>query len=530
MADVFISYSSEDRDRVRPLAQALQAKGFSVWWDRALAAGDDYGAVIKRELETAKVVIVAWSQHSAASPWVRDEAGLARTKGRLVPVLLDKVDIPLGFGTIHTEDLTNWQGGASAPEIAILAESIKARLEGRAPDAKLVANKRRGVSAGRWVSTAATLGGLMALFGAGFWGYQTYVAPKPTAPVPGPVNPGTADSLAQLLKLVDEGKITGEQAVALAKLLEQKAFEGIEPIPASAPAVPGAPGDPQSVSTMTAPADADVETQAAVKAASLAFDDSARQAFTDAAAQLMQDPDPAVRQALVQTVTPATRQQGVDAMWKLGKDGHPSAAAIWRLCGSMMSLINDPRAAEALEKARGLNPQDKRIWRMLSVTYNKTNRVQEAAGAALVGQGLEASAEKKDAQATASLEKALPYLDKANAPESKAFVLGQLGDRAAADANWERAEVHYREAVKLHRMDNNIGAIGVEASKLARAQLQQGEAREACQTLTKAKDAGGAVTEEEMKEACAQRPTPLKVRPDLVAPRQIERVQPRPQP
>jgi tetratricopeptide (TPR) repeat protein len=527
MADVFISYSSEDRDRVRPLAQALQAKGFSVWWDRALAAGDDYGAVIKRELDVAKAVIVAWSQHSAASPWVRDEAGLARSKGRLVPVLLDKVDIPLGFGTIHTEDLTNWQGGANAPEIAILAESIKARLEGRAPDAKLVANKRRGVSAGRWVSMAATFGGLVALAGAGFWGYSTYLAPKPVAPIPGPSTPGAVDSLAQLLKLVDEGKITGEQAVALAKLLEKKAFEGIDPIPASAPGASGG----ATMAPMAAPADADAETRAAVQAASLAFDDSARQAFTDAAAQLMQDPDPAVRQALVQTVTPATRQQGVDAMWKLGTEGHPSAAAIWRLCGSMMSLINDPRAAEALEKARGLNPQDKRIWRLLSVTYNKSNRVQEAAGAALVGQGLEASAEKKDAQATASLEKALPYLEKANAPESKAFVLGQLGDRAAADANWERAEVHYREAVKLHRMDKNIGAIGVEASKLARAQIQQGDLREACQTLTKAKEAGGAVTDEELKEACATRaPATLKVRPDLIAPQRIQRPPPQPAP
>jgi tetratricopeptide (TPR) repeat protein len=529
MADVFMSYSSEDRDRVRPLAQALQAKGFSVWWDRALAAGDDYAAVIKRELDSAKVVIVAWSQQSAASPWVRDEAGLARTKGRLVPVLLDKVDIPLGFGTIHTEDLTNWQGGSNAPEIAILAESIKARLEGRAPDAALVANKRRGVSAGRWVSTAATFGGLLALAGAGFWGYATYVAPKPEAPIAGPVNPAPVDSLAQLLKLVDEGKITGEQAVALSKLLEQKAFEGIEPIPASAPV---ASSEAPTMATMAAPADADAETQAAVKAASLAFDDSARQAFTDAAAQLMQDPDPAVRQALIQTVTPATRQQGVDAMWKLGQDGHASAAAIWRLCGAMMSLTNDSRAAQALEKARGLNPQDKRIWRLLSVTYNKSNRVQEAAGAALVGQGLEASAEKNETEATASLEKALPYLDKGNAPESKAFVLGQLGDRAAADANWERAEVHYREAVKLHRMDRNVGAIGVEASKLARAQLQQGEAREACTTLNKAKADGGAVTDEELKEACTP-PAPLrKVRPDLVvAPSQIQRAPaPRPQP
>jgi tetratricopeptide (TPR) repeat protein len=234
----------------------------------------------------------------------------------------------------------------------------------------------------------------------------------------------------------------------------------------------------------------------------------------------------------VQTVTPATRAQGVETMWQLGKEGHASAAAIWRLCGSMMSLMNDPRAAEALEKARALNPQDKRIWRMLSVNYGRANRVQEAAGAALVGEGLEASAEKKDEKATTSLEKALPYLDKANASESKAFVLGQLGDQAAASANWERAEVHFREAVKLHRVERNVGAISVDASKLARVQLQQGERREACTTLTKAKESGGAVTDEELKEACtpppaeAQKAPTLKVRPELVRPIQPAPVRP----
>ena len=39
MADVFISYASEDRNRVRPLAEALQSRGFNVWWDRSLPPG-----------------------------------------------------------------------------------------------------------------------------------------------------------------------------------------------------------------------------------------------------------------------------------------------------------------------------------------------------------------------------------------------------------------------------------------------------------------------------------------------------------
>ncbi|MES1203734.1 MAG: toll/interleukin-1 receptor domain-containing protein, partial [Pseudomonadota bacterium] len=61
MADVFISYSSEDRERVRPLAEALEQRGLSVWWDRAQAAGDEYAWTIQKALDEARVVVVVWS-------------------------------------------------------------------------------------------------------------------------------------------------------------------------------------------------------------------------------------------------------------------------------------------------------------------------------------------------------------------------------------------------------------------------------------------------------------------------------------
>jgi hypothetical protein len=33
MADIFISYASEDRDRVMPIIKALEEQGWSTWWD-----------------------------------------------------------------------------------------------------------------------------------------------------------------------------------------------------------------------------------------------------------------------------------------------------------------------------------------------------------------------------------------------------------------------------------------------------------------------------------------------------------------
>ncbi|MGH1480226.1 MAG: TIR domain-containing protein [Geminicoccales bacterium] len=32
MADIFISYSRDDRARVESIAKAFEAEGFSVWW------------------------------------------------------------------------------------------------------------------------------------------------------------------------------------------------------------------------------------------------------------------------------------------------------------------------------------------------------------------------------------------------------------------------------------------------------------------------------------------------------------------
>ena len=38
MSHIFLSYASEDRERVRPLAEALSQQGWSVWWDRSPAS------------------------------------------------------------------------------------------------------------------------------------------------------------------------------------------------------------------------------------------------------------------------------------------------------------------------------------------------------------------------------------------------------------------------------------------------------------------------------------------------------------
>jgi len=127
MPDVFISYAREDRDRARLLAEALQAHGWSVWWDRKIVAGQTFDDTIEQQLQTAKSVVVLWSRHSIGSEWVRNEAGLASERDVLVPALIDDVKLPLEFRRRHAADLTRWTGNRADPEFHGLCEGIAAK-------------------------------------------------------------------------------------------------------------------------------------------------------------------------------------------------------------------------------------------------------------------------------------------------------------------------------------------------------------------------------------------------------------------
>jgi hypothetical protein len=39
LSDIFISYTEEDREKARVLAEALAAQGWDIWWDRSIPAG-----------------------------------------------------------------------------------------------------------------------------------------------------------------------------------------------------------------------------------------------------------------------------------------------------------------------------------------------------------------------------------------------------------------------------------------------------------------------------------------------------------
>jgi hypothetical protein len=125
MADLFLSYAREDRACAEMLANALSARGWTVWWDRQIQVGHSFSAVIERKLEKARCVIVLWSRHSLASDWVQNEAAEAARKKSLVPVRIEDVRPPLEFRRLQTADLFNWHKGFESPEFDACLASIE---------------------------------------------------------------------------------------------------------------------------------------------------------------------------------------------------------------------------------------------------------------------------------------------------------------------------------------------------------------------------------------------------------------------
>ena len=108
MADVFVSYARTDKARVAPVVAAIEAAGWSVWWDPEITPGQEFDSQIEAEMLAAAAVMVVWTPTSVVSRWVRGEAREAADRGILVPVRFEGARLPMDVRAIHTTDLDNW--------------------------------------------------------------------------------------------------------------------------------------------------------------------------------------------------------------------------------------------------------------------------------------------------------------------------------------------------------------------------------------------------------------------------------------
>jgi hypothetical protein len=133
MADIFVSYAREDMERAARIGEFLAARGFNVWWDRELTAGDRFSTVIQDALSTAQVVVVLWSKHSVNSHWVHAEASEAFDRNILVPLIFDAAIPPLEFRKLHSLSFNDWMLDPADPAGEDLIRALSRRVGASRP-------------------------------------------------------------------------------------------------------------------------------------------------------------------------------------------------------------------------------------------------------------------------------------------------------------------------------------------------------------------------------------------------------------
>ncbi len=141
-ADVFISYSREDKDRVLDLAAKLRSAGVSLWIDQGGIDGATlWGEEIVKALENAKVLLLVVTESAVRSHNVAKEVVLAsERKGHILPVHLEPTQIPssLRYPLAGIQHIEYFQGDADTNLRTILRslERVGVRIVPPPPDHK----------------------------------------------------------------------------------------------------------------------------------------------------------------------------------------------------------------------------------------------------------------------------------------------------------------------------------------------------------------------------------------------------------
>jgi TolB-like protein/Tfp pilus assembly protein PilF len=175
---VFLSYDRDDMQKARTFVKALESQHFSLWWDGLISGGHAFADRIQEALSESDVVVVLWSESSARSHWVRDEAGFGRDHNRLVPVSIDGTKAPLGFQQIQTIDLSEWSGRADAPEFEQLCHSIRS-VGGASAGSATAPVRAPLLSRRQMIAGAGTTGVLLAGAGTGYYLLRGDAPPAP---------------------------------------------------------------------------------------------------------------------------------------------------------------------------------------------------------------------------------------------------------------------------------------------------------------------------------------------------------------
>jgi hypothetical protein len=128
LADVFISHSRLDQERVKPIAERLVSLGYTVWWDKHWRDERVFTDEVERELDAAHAVLTVWTHNARNATWVHAESNRAADARKFVQLKLDNVQLPLPFDALDVADMS---GGKS--EWGPLEDALTRIVRNRAP-------------------------------------------------------------------------------------------------------------------------------------------------------------------------------------------------------------------------------------------------------------------------------------------------------------------------------------------------------------------------------------------------------------
>jgi hypothetical protein len=94
--DVFLSYSRQDSERVRPLRDALDRMGYRVFFDvQSIEPGEKWKTRLERSIRASRTLVLCWSEKTRGSEYITFEYSRAEAlHKRVVPWKLDQAPLP----------------------------------------------------------------------------------------------------------------------------------------------------------------------------------------------------------------------------------------------------------------------------------------------------------------------------------------------------------------------------------------------------------------------------------------------------
>ncbi|HTM13521.1 MAG TPA: SUMF1/EgtB/PvdO family nonheme iron enzyme [Bryobacteraceae bacterium] len=142
---VFISYSSQDKELADRVCAALENAGFPCWIaPRDIEEGADFPSAIVQAITTVKSMVVLLTTAAVASPHVLSEIGHAfDARKRMLPVRLIASDLPPDFDYfLSTQQWLDASQGFTDETLKRLIEAVSGSLAGD-QEAEIAAQRRK---------------------------------------------------------------------------------------------------------------------------------------------------------------------------------------------------------------------------------------------------------------------------------------------------------------------------------------------------------------------------------------------------